>query len=1271
LTAGPASPGGPANLGGPANPASPGSTGRSRLPAEDRRARRAAAVPVVTYPAELPVTARRDELLAAIRDHQVVIVAGETGSGKTTQLPKMCLELGRGVDALIGHTQPRRLAARTVAERVAEELSVPLGGPVGYAVRFDDKVGEDTLIKVMTDGILLAELRRDRLLRAYDTIIVDEAHERSLNIDFLIGYLTRLLPRRPDLKVIVTSATIDTERFAAHFDAPVVEVSGRTWPVQVRYRPVQADDRGIDVNQAVCDAVAETAASGPGDVLVFLPGERDIRDAADALRASGPAGIEILPLYARLSTAEQHRVFRPHQGRRVVLATNVAETSLTVPGIRFVVDSGLARISRYSQRTKIQRLPIERISRASADQRAGRCGRLGPGICIRLYDEEDFESRPEFTDPEILRTNLASVILQMAAIGLGEMEDFPFMDPPDRRRVADGRALLEEIGAFEAGADGYRLTKTGRRLADLPLDPRLGRMVVEAERRGCLREVTVIAAAMSIQDPRERPADQAAEAAAMHRRFDVADSDFLTYLAMWEHVTGIQAELSGNQFRRRCRAEFLHVLRIREWQDLAGQIRQVTRSNGIRPNRQPAPPEQIHQAILSGLLSHVGVRDRERGEYSGARGTRWQIGRSSVLARRPPAWVMAGELVETERTWARSAARVEPSWVERQGAHLLKWSRSEPWWDADRGEAVVEERATLYGLPVVSGRNVRLSRTDPAEARRMFIERALVARDWAGENPALERTAARIASVVALEERSRRRDLLAGDEAVAHFYDSRLPAEVTGGTSFERWWRTRGRHHPEDLEVPFEVLLDRRRGPVDVGAYPDEWHQGDLRIRLRYRYEPGAPGDGVTAEVPVEVLNRLRPEGFDWHVPGYRAELATALVRMLPKAARRALGPAPEAARAALDGHGPDDGPILAVLAKELARQAGEPIDPTAWDLDALPSHLSIHFEVRAADRVLGRGADLERLRTELRPEIRMALRRAAPDLVSSGHTSWDFPDLPAVVERGLVRAWPALVDEGRTVGLDVFESPSGQAESMWPATRRLVRLTVPLSWSHVERRLSKPTKLALARLGRRAEELVDDCATAVIDQVMVARGGPAFTRSGFLSMAADAEQALAERTARLTAIAGGVLAAADTVLGAVDRLEAGDPEGRLGAVSDIRRQVELLVRPGFVTSAGPARMRDLLRYLDAAGRRVGRLPADGRRDAERQAVIARVQAAYDQLLDSAVSGPRAPGGAGERAEVRWMIEELRVSLWAQELGTTSPVSEARIGRAIERLRSQ
>ena len=1242
--------------------------------AEARRQARAAAVPEVTYPQGLPVSARRDDLLAVLSDHRVVVVAGETGSGKTTQLPKLCLELGRGVDGMIGHTQPRRIAARTVAERLAEELGTPLGGAVGYAVRFDDAVSDTTLVKVMTDGILLAEIRRDPRLTAYDTIIVDEAHERSLNVDFLLGYLARLLERRDDLKVVITSATIDTDRFAAHFGAPVVEVSGRTYPVEVRYRPLRPAEPGaaeVDLNQAIADAVDELLGELPGDILVFLPGERDIRDAAEVLRARDRPGVEILPLYARLSAAEQHRVFRPHRDRRVVLATNVAETSLTVPGVRAVVDTGLARISRYSHRTKVQRLPIEPVSRASADQRAGRCGRVAPGVCVRLYGEDDYLARPPFTDPEILRTNLASVLLQMAAVGLGDVEQFPFVEPPDGRSVADGRALLEELGAFERRGRATVLTPLGRRLAELPLDPRLGRMVVEATARDCLREVTVIAAALSIQDPRERPAEAAAEADELHRRFAVPDSDFLGFVALWDYLAELQGELSGNQFRRRCRAEHLNVLRVREWQDVAGQIRQVLRAHGARPNREPAPAEAVHRSLLAGLLSQVGLRDRIRGDYQGARGARWQIGRGSALARRQPPWVMAGALVETGRTWATTVARIDPAWAEQLGAHLVRRRYAEPWWDAQRAEAMTEEHVSLYGLPIVAGRRCTASRVDPAAARELLLRHGLVDGEWSLDLPPLRKLRADVAAVRALEARARRHGLYVGDEALLERYDERVPAEVTTGRRLERWWR---RHDPggaDPLELPFEALVDEGAGPVRPGDYPDTWRQGDLELPLRYRWAPGDDDDGVTVEVPLPLLAVVEATGFDWHVPGARAELVAALVRTLPKDLRRRLVPAAEVAAAVAAECGPEDGPLREVVARRLSSLAGTPVPVTAWPGEVLPAHLRMRFEVIDDDgRPLAAGRDLVELRTLLAPRLRAAVAAVAPEVARTGMTAWELGDLPRVVARGPLRAYPALVDEGESVGVALLDSPEAQAASMWAGTRRLLLLAVPAA-SRLERRLPSEIALALARARWPLRDLAAAAAAAAADALLAEHGGPAYEAAGFARLAALAADELSRRAASLVGEAAAVVGRAARVAAALAAPRASDRSGALAEpLADARRQLAGLVRPGFVSVAGASRLGDLSRYLEALARRLDRLPSDARRDARRLAVVAPLWSRYDQL---ALRAPTSPGGSGpsgsaDLVQVRWSIEELRVSLWAQDLGTRIPVSEERIRRLLDRL---
>src|SRR4051812_14195486 len=1122
----------------------------------------------ITYPPELPVTEHREELLRAIRDSQVVVVAGETGSGKTTQLPKMCLELGR--EAIV-HTQPRRLAARTVSQRIADELGVRLGGLVGYAVRFNDRTGKDTRLRLVTDGLLLAEIQRDRLLRRYDTVIVDEAHERSLNIDFLLGCLKRILPRRPELKLIITSATIDPEAFSRHFDdAPVVEVSGRTYPVEVRYRPPA---EGLDEVDAIADAVDELLRQGPGDVLVFLSGEREIRDAADALSGRLRSDVEILPLYARLSSREQQRVFKPHARTRVVLATNVAETSLTVPGIRYVVDRGTARISRYSARLKVQRLPIEPISQASADQRKGRSGRTSPGICVRLYSEDDFLERLRFTDPEILRTNLASVLLQMAALGLGDVEDFPFLDPPDRRQIRDGVLLLQELGAFDARR---RLTKLGRRLARLPLDPRLGRMVLEADRLDCAAEVIVIAAALSIQDPRERPADVREAADQQHARFKVEGSDFLAYLELWRYLEELQRELSGSLFRKRLRAEHLHFLRTREWQDLVGQLRAAARDARVRFNDEPAEPESVHRALLAGLLSHMGLRDAARREYQGARGARFALWPGSSLARKQPDWVMVAELVETSRLWGRVAARIDPAWAEPLAEHLAKRTYSEPRWSRKRGSVVATERVTLYGLPVVEARTVQYGRIDPALSRELFIRRALVERDFDTRHPFFSENARRLEEVAALEDRARTRGLLAGDEDLYAFYDERIPDDVVSAAHLDRWLRD----SKPDLVFPRELLV---RGEVDEAGRPSVWRQGDLELELSYRFEPGAEHDGITVHVPLKVLPRLRDTGFDWLVPAFRLELVTALLRGLPKELRTRLVPVPDSAAAVLERLRPRRGRIVDQVAEILAVTRNVTVPPDAWDPSRLPAHLLMNFRVEdQRGAVVAEGTDLEALRARASGRLRAELSAASAGIERSGLRAWDLGALPREIELpgtgGAVRGHPALVDEGESVGVRILETPAAQAAAMRTGTRRLLLLTVP----RPKTRLTSAQQLSLADA---PAGTVDDAIAAAIDALATE---PAWDADAFARLRAHVAGSLTETTERILALVAEILDAARAVRLRAERLTA-------APFRDARRDVELqlarLTRPGFVSATGAARLPDVLRYLRAAERRLERLP--------------------------------------------------------------------------------
>jgi ATP-dependent RNA helicase HrpA len=1225
-----------------------------------RIAARAAARPTeISYP-DLPIADRRDDVLAAIRDHQVVVIAGETGSGKSTQIPKMCLELGRGVDGLIGHTQPRRLAARTVAARIADELGTDLGDVVGYAVRFTDQVSDRTSIKLMTDGILLAELQRDRLLRRYDTIIIDEAHERSLNIDFLLGYLTNLLPRRPDLKVVITSATIDTQRFADHFGAPVVEVSGRTHPVEMRYRPLERDQ--VD---GIRSAVDELRREGPGDILVFLSGEREIRDAATALSDEKLGDTEILPLYARLSAAEQQRAFRPHRGRRIVLATNVAETSITVPGVRYVVDPGTARISRYSRRTKVQRLPIEPVSQASANQRAGRCGRVAPGICIRLYDEDDFASRPEFTEPEILRTNLASVILQMAALKLGDVESFPFVDPPDAHAVRDAVALLVELGAMRPDRT---LTRIGRRLARLPIDPRFGRMVLEAGEQGCVREVLVVAAALSIQDVRERPTDHEAEANEMHARFADPDSDVMAVLNLWHHLETEQRARSSSAFRRMCRAEFLHHVRVREWQDLVRQLREVARDLGLRRNPEPATADQVHRSLLAGLLSHVGMYDRTTRDHVGARQAHFTIARGSVLHRKTPAWVMAGELVETNRLWARMVARIDPSWLEPAAEHLVRRSYGDAWWDGRRGSAMTTERVTLYGLPIVEGRRVQLGRVDPRLAREMFIDHALVAGDWRTHHAFVDANRALVAELRELEERTRRRDLLVTDERLVAFFDARLPDDVVTARHFDRWWKGARRTDPELLTFTRDDLVDPDAGPVDLDAFPTTWHQGDLAFDVTYTFGPGAPDDGVTVHVPLALLNQVSPDGFDWQVPGHRLDLVTALVRSLPKQVRRHLVPAPDRAREALRGIGPGDGPLLDVLARRLASLAGEAVAPRDFDLAKVPDHLRVRFRVEDSDgHEVATGRDLPTLAARLGGRVRRAVADAAPDVERRGLTTWDVGTLPRTVdvESGgrPVRGFPALLDEGDTVAVRVMATATDQERAMRAGTRRLLILGVPAARREADRRLrAVPALAAASALVPSLGDLADDCVVAAADRIVASEGGPAWDDAGFAHLAAAAR-------ARLTPLAAGAAAqAAELVAAAVAldaRLAATQAPALQPSVDDMRAQVRTLVRPGFVTASGLGRLRDLARYLEGVRVRLDKL---GDRPARDRELMDTARAVEDQYAAAVAALPRSRRGAPDVADARWLLEELRVSFFAQVLGTSRPVSAQRVRKAIAAL---
>ncbi|MCZ4499564.1 MAG: ATP-dependent helicase [Marmoricola sp.] len=1256
----------------------------------------------IQFPAELPVSARREDIAAAIRDHQVVIVAGETGSGKTTQLPKICLELGRGEGGrdgkLIGHTQPRRIAARSVAERIAEELGTELGDVIGYQVRFTDKTSQAGRVKVMTDGILLAELQRDRQLKKYDTIIIDEAHERSLNIDFLLGYLRQLLPQRPDLKLVITSATIDVERFSQHFagadgaPAPIIEVSGRTYPVEVRYRPLVAlpEDTGPDVDgdgevvvrdqtEAIVAAVDELRADTDGDILVFLPGEREIRDTADVLakRSEGPRGFDVVPLFSRLSAAEQHRVFERHTRRRVVLATNVAETSLTVPGISAVIDTGVARISRYSVRTKVQRLPIEPISQASANQRSGRCGRVEAGIAIRLYSEEDFEARPEFTEPEILRTTLASVILQMASLDLGDVGRFPFVEPPDAKNVRAGMLQLTELGAIGPGKDGRaaergqgrpRLTRVGRSLARLPIDPQLGRMLLEADRLGCLRDVLVIASALSVQDPRERPVQHQARADEMHARFRDARSDFMAWLNLWDHLRTQQKELGSSAFRRMCRAEHLNYVRIREWQEFESQLRQVAKQVDLKlgPARDPGVRDEdlIHQALLAGLLSHIGLRDADRRDYLGARGTRFSVFPGSGLFKKQPDFVVAAELVETSRLWGRQCAAVDPLWVERAGAHLVKRTYAEPYWSKKRAAVLAHERVTLYGVPLVADRLVNYGTHDPAIARELFIRHALVYGEWSTRHHFFATNRELLAQAEELEHRARRRDLVVDEHTLFDFYDAVIPAEVVSGGHFDGWWKKERHVRPDLLTFDPQMLLHGTAAEVAAGDFPDLWREGALSLPLSYHFEPGAEKDGVRIDVPLATLNHVGSAPFSWHVPGLREELVVALLRSLPKQLRVNFVPAPNVAKAFLAAVPPGEESLTDALTRHLRAVTGVLVPDDAWDWSKVPDHLKPTFRILDDEgQPVGEGKDLEELKRPLRPSFEAAMAGAAQEsgMTATGQRTWTFGTVQQSfrqVRAGHeVRGFPGLVDEGDTVGLRVYATEEEQQAQHLAGVRRLLALNVPAP--DLAEGLDNATKLALAGSAYpNVKALLTDCVLAALGEFAV----PVWDEAGFDALVAAARAGIAEQAVAVRWSVLRVLADAREV----DRLLHGRVElAMLPSMNDMRQHLGRLVAPGFVADAGAAQLRELPRYLAAIAERHRSASEAVGQDHERMSRVAEFQNGWEQRRAALAPG-RPPGAALTR--LRWLIEEYRVSLWAQKLGTREPVSDERLRKAMNQV---
>ena len=1219
----------------------------------------------ISYP-DLPVSARREEILKLIAENQVVVIAGETGSGKTTQLPKMCLELGRGVNGLIGHTQPRRIAARSVANRIAEELGSEMGSTVGYKVRFNDQVSENTLVKLMTDGILLAEIQTDRYLNQYDTLIIDEAHERSLNNDFILGYLKQILAKRPDLKVIITSATIDVERFSRHFNnAPIIEVSGRTFPVEVRYRPI-VEEEDQDQLQGILNAVDELQAEGRGDILIFMNGEREIRDTAEALQKQELRFTEILPLYARLSAEEQQRIFRPSGLNRVILATNVAETSLTIPNIKYVIDTGTARISRYSYRTKVQRLPIEPISQASANQRKGRCGRTSEGICIRLYSEEDFNSRPEFTDPEILRTNLASVILQMNSLGLSDITAFPFVDSPDIRQIQDGIRLLEELQAFKTRKTKFgekrELTQIGRQLAQLPIDPRLGRMVIEAAKNGSLHEVMMIVSALSIQDPRERPQEKQQASDEKHRRFADKDSDFLAFVNLWHYIQTQQKALSKNQFRKQCQKDFLNYLRVREWQDIYHQLRLSVREMGLPINTLEANYQQIHTALLAGLLSHIGLKDSEKMHYLGARNAQFFIFPTSALFKKQPKWIIASELVETTKLWARTVAKIEPEWIEPLAQHLVKSSYSEPHWAKSKGAVMAYEKVALYGVPIVSNRPVNYGAIDPAISREIFIRSAMVEGEWVNNYKFFKENNRLIKEVEDLEHKSRRRDILVDEQVLFDFYDQRVGTEVVSSRHFDSWWKKASKANPELLNFEKSFLINKGANKVSELDFPNFWYQGNLKLKLSYQFDISAESDGVTVHIPLPLLNQIEPEGFDWQIPGLRHELVISLIKALPKATRRNFVPAPNYAEAFLARAEPFKKPLLQSLSDELRKMTGVTIAPELWDLSQLPSHLKMNFKVvDEKGKTLSESEDLDALKFQLKDEVKTALSHIADDgIEQSGLHLWQFAELPQCYEQKKanfsVKAYPAIVDEKNAVGIKLFETEAEQQQAMQAGLRRLLLLNIPSPIKYLHEKLPNKAKLGLyfAPFGK-VVELIDDCIACAVDKLIEEFGGFVWTEEKFNALHEFVRDNLNETTVEIALQVEKSL----TLAFELNKRMKGKMDFTMAfALSDIKTQLAGLIYPNFVTQTGFERLADLYRYLTAIGKRLDKLGTDTNTDRAKMLRVEQVQEAYKQLLAKL---PKSKAIPAEVLEIRYMIEELRVSLFAQQLGTKYPISDKRI----------
>jgi len=1250
--------------------------GRAIASSQARLMQRRDSVPVPEYPEGLPVSARRADIAAAIEEHQVVVVAGETGSGKTTQLPKICLDLGRGIAGTIGHTQPRRLAARSVATRIAEELKTQLGAAVGFKVRFSEHGGDHSLIKLMTDGILLAEIQSDPLLERYDTLIIDEAHERSLNIDFLLGYIKQLLPRRPDLRVIITSATINTERFAEFFNgAPVIEVSGRTYPVEMRYRPlIEGKEKEADMGVSILDAVDELTRIEPlGDILIFLAGERDIRETAELLHKHKMRDTEVIPLFSRLSAAEQDRVFKAHSGRRIVLATNVAETSLTVPGIKFVIDPGLARISRYSHRTKVQRLPIEAVSQASANQRAGRCGRVSEGVCIRLYAEEDFHNRPQFTDPEIRRTNLASVILQMMLMGLGDIEDFPFIDAPDKRFINDGFRLLQELDAVDGKK---RITEIGRKLARLPLDPRHARMLLQADREKSLHEVLIIVSALTIQDPRERPLEKQQAADEKHKRFADEASDFLAYTNLWDYYHEQARHLSKSKLRKLCKEDFLAWMRMREWHDIHGQLLAQVCEMGLTPNKEPAAYDAIHRALLSGLLSNIGLKDereqkpqpgkggRKRRkpltEYLGARNNRFVIFPGSSQAKKNPKWVMTGELVETTMLFARDVAKIDPLWLEPLARGLLKRVYLEAHWEKRPAQVSAYEQVTLFGLLIVAKRRINYGPIDPVVSREIFIRSALIDGDWECRHPFFNDNRKLLEEIAQLEAKSRRRDILVDEQVLYDFYDARIAEGIYSGKSFDKWWKEAQREHPMQLHLSREDLLRDDEAKVSDTAFPSLMQIGGMALRLDYHFEPGHHADGVTLIVPLAAVAQLQAPRFEWLVPGLLEEKLIALIKSLPKVQRRNFVPAINFATASMQVLKPGEGDLLESFSHQLLRMTGVKVERDAWDLTALPAHLRMNFRiVDERGAVISEGRELAVIQSDLAGEVRASLHTESHyEWEREGIVAWEFGALneAETVERGglTFRAFPALVDEGESVAIRPFESKEAAQAAHREGVKRLFTLQVQEKVKYLRKELKKQSQMCMhyMPLGR-CEVLIEDLIAAALGQALFAEGDLPRDRSTF---EARSEVALHRLLGDAESLQQAIASALATHHAVKKQLKGAITPNWLESLSDINDQLGRLIYPGFVARTPPQWLLHLPRYLQAVEMRLEKLKADARRDRTLLREMHPLWQRYWQRCDQ-------PGSCDEPElnAFRWLLEELRVSLFAQGLKTLETVSVPRL----------